>query len=132
MTEYLMKAYDISDEIKNSDNYKKLIEALKIIEVKYQPLVDDFNLAKEKYYTVLSEGGKYHPDYLETVKKLGFAKKALYEKQEVTDYFKLEQEIQKTLNEFTIQITEIVSNYIKKPNELGLLKEKGGGCHANK
>lgn len=131
MTEYIIQAYKIADEMKHSLKYRQYKQLEKIIEEKYATLIQTFNTWKEKYYTILDEGGKYHPDYLETVKKLSEAKKVLYEKSEVRHYFELEQELQTELNLFIKQITEIISNNIKKPNELGLLKEKGGGCHAN-
>lgn len=131
MTEYIMQAYRVAEEIKDSLKYKRLKTLEKEIEETYKEHLKEFNQIKEVYYQILEDGGKYHPDYIKTVKTLGLAKQVLYEKQEVKEYFKLEQEIQSELNIFVKSITEIVSSHIKKPNEMGLLKEKGGGCHAN-
>ena len=128
MTELIMQAYQVLDEIKEDSKYKE-IKYLdqKMLEL-YSNEIKAFQEAKIKYDQVMSEGGAYHPDFKEAVQKFGESKTVLYSKPEVKRYFEVEKEFQDELNQFLFEMTQAVSSHIQTPNKLGIIK-KGGSCH---
>ena len=128
MTDFIMQAYQVLDEIKRDVKYKeiKLLDQ-KMLEL-YPNEIQAFQEAKIKYDIVMIEGGTYHPDFKETVLKFGESKSALYSKPEVKRYFEIEKEFQDELNEFLLEMTQAVSSHIQTPDKLGIIK-KGGSCH---
>ncbi|MFA5560400.1 MAG: YlbF family regulator [Acholeplasmataceae bacterium] len=133
MTELVMQAYNVLVEFKKHPFYLELRKLDQEIEVRHKELIDQFNEAKIKYDLVLEQGGKYHPDFKETIKTLSTIKAELYAKMEVQRYFELEQQFQALINEFLGEMANSISPYIQTPNKLNLLKKKGhhGGHHGN-
>jgi cell fate (sporulation/competence/biofilm development) regulator YlbF (YheA/YmcA/DUF963 family) len=128
MTELIMQAYQVLDEIREDSQYKEIkFLDQKMLEL-YPNEIKTFQEAKMKYEKVMSEGGSYHPDFKETVQKFGETKMALYSKIEVKRYFEVEKAFQDELNQFLFEMTQAVSSHIQTPDKLGIIK-KGGSCH---
>ena len=88
---------DYINEIKYLNEFKRLKELKNIIDNKYYKEILSFKTNQEKY----NEAIKYPNNYnLEDLKKRFIdSKKELYSKEEVKEYFKLENYIQEILND---------------------------------
>ncbi|PKK97072.1 MAG: hypothetical protein CVV58_03115 [Tenericutes bacterium HGW-Tenericutes-3] len=128
MTEIMMQAYEVLDEIKKDPVYQSMKAYNQLIIDKYSQEIQLFKEANETYNQVMKDGGKYHPDFKEVVKRFSQAKTDLYQKEEVVKYFELEKIFQDDLNEFLKTLSQSVSKYIKTPNKLGIVTQ-GGSCH---
>lgn len=128
MTEIIMQAYNVLDEIINDPIYQSIKSFDKLIVSKYENEINKFQESKKAYDQVMSEGGTYHPDFKKTVKIFSEAKSNLYQKPEVIEYFELERQFQDQLNAFITELSHSVSNHITTPNKLGIVT-KGGSCH---
>lgn len=125
----LFKAYEVADEIKSSDSFKKLKSLKELIDQKYKDEIIAFKNASLKYNEIMETGGTYHPDFKETVKVFSLNKRVLFEKKEAKAYLELESLIQKELDDISRSLGELVSTHIKTPNEFGFTKESS--CHAH-
>ncbi|MCF7930415.1 MAG: YlbF family regulator [Acholeplasmataceae bacterium] len=128
MTDIIMQAYQVLDEIKNDPMYQAIKSFDQMIIRLYQDEITKFQEAKKAYDQIMNEGGTYHPDYKETIKLFSQAKSELYQKPEVVTYFELERQFQDELNAFLTDLSRSVSNHITTPNKLGIVT-KGGSCH---
>jgi cell fate (sporulation/competence/biofilm development) regulator YlbF (YheA/YmcA/DUF963 family) len=130
VTDIIMKAYDVLDEILKDP----IIKEIKILNQKIDHVCEKeikaFNEAKIKYQTILNQGGTYHPDYKQSIKTLSETKKALYEVLEVKKYLELELEFESKLNEFLNTISKTISDHVPAANKFGMIK-KGGSCHVH-
>lgn len=130
MTEIIIKAYDVLDEMINDPLFKKIKKLNRNLDNLYENEINAFNNAKIKYDQVLSEGGTYHPDYKETIKKLSQTKQILYKMPEVAKYLEAEIEFETRLNQFLNDISKTISDHVPAPNKFGMIK-KGGSCHVH-
>ncbi|MBE0700917.1 MAG: YlbF family regulator [Acholeplasmataceae bacterium] len=128
MTEIIMKTYDVLDEIKQDPIYQEIKSINQLIGKKYTNEIKKFQQEKQVYEKIMNEGGTFHPDFKDAIKRFSEAKTDLYGKEEVKRYFELEKKFQDDLNDFLKTFTESVSNHIPTPNKLGIVK-KGGSCH---
>ncbi len=128
MTEFMMQAYHVLDEIKKDPVYQEIKRLDHFMVQTYAEEIDQFQKAKAHYDQIMSEGGAYHPDFKEAVKSFQTAKLELYSKEEVKTYFELEKQFQDDLNTFLNELSSTVSAYIKAPDKMGIIK-KGGSCH---
>ena len=128
MTEIIMQAYQVLDEIKSDETYLKIKSFNRLVSELYQKETEAFQKARLHYDQVMAEGGTYHPDFKDTIKKLSETKSILYSKEEVKTYFELEKKFETELNDFLHDLTQAVSSHIKTPDKLGIIK-KGGSCH---
>ena len=128
MTEIIMQTYNVLDEIKSDPVYQSIKTYDKLISDKYNIEIEKFQQAKKIYNQVMTDGGRFHPDFKEVTKNLGQVKKELYQKQEVIKYLELEKTFQDNLNEFLTVLGKAVSDHIKTPNALGIVTQ-GGSCH---
>lgn len=128
MTDIIIQAYQVLDELKQDTNYLLMKSLDKEIASCYSKEIGAFQTAKKIYEDVLSTGGTYHPDYKEAVKNLSLAKAELYQQDEVKRYLEAEKSFQEMLNTFLNEMTQSVSSHIKTPNKLGIV-QKGGSCH---
>ena len=120
-----MKAvYELVDEIKEKNEYKKLLKLKKIIDTDKQiiKLVEVFNKTKVKYNEV-SKYGEHHPDLKEVRKELSISKEKLFTNEIIKEYKQLEKEIQNLLDDISRKIAKSVSPKIKHPNEIGLINK---------
>lgn len=120
----IQRVYDLVDEIKSKKEYIRLKELKKKLDTNelIKNLILDFNKAKEKYSEV-SKYGKHHPDLEKVRNTLAQSKSALFTNEIVSEYKKLEKEIQKLLDEISRKIAQSVSLKIKHPNEIGLINK---------
>jgi cell fate (sporulation/competence/biofilm development) regulator YlbF (YheA/YmcA/DUF963 family) len=130
VTDIIIKAYDVLDEILSDPSIEEIKHLNKNIDLLYKKEISAFNDAKIKYQRVLNEGGTYHPDYKQSIKVLSETKKVLYEMPEVKKYLELELEFEAKLNEFLNKISKTISDHIPAPNKFGMIK-KGGSCHVH-
>jgi cell fate (sporulation/competence/biofilm development) regulator YlbF (YheA/YmcA/DUF963 family) len=130
MTDIIIKAYDVLDEILKDPSIKEIKNLNQKIDILYKKEIKEFSDAKIKYQTVFNEGGTYHPEYKESIKVLSETKKILYEIPEVKRYLELELEFEAKLNELLNKISKIISDHIPAANKFGMIK-KGGSCHVH-
>ena len=116
-TEILAKTYDVLDEIKSSALFLDLVELNQLIEFKYEELLKEYH-KKFKLFKEAFNIGPYYPDYQKILKDYQKVKMKLYLKEEVKDYFKLEERLNKYLEELMTEIADCISPYILK-KELG-------------
>ena len=128
MTEIIMQAYQVLDEIKQEETFLEMKRLDHVIPIKYKTEIELFQAAKKVYDDVMATGGSYHPDFKKAVKAFSEAKTILYAKEEVSTYFQLEKTLQDDINAFLKTLTDTVSTHIKTPNKLGIV-QKGGSCH---
>jgi cell fate (sporulation/competence/biofilm development) regulator YlbF (YheA/YmcA/DUF963 family) len=128
MTEMILQAYNVLDEILSDPIYQEIKKLDHYIETHFQEEVEVLRKTKAHYDLIMSEGGAYHPDFKKSVKDFSEAKIILYSKDEVKRYFELEQLFQDQINDFLAELTQSVSTHIKTPNKLGIIA-KGGSCH---
>lgn len=123
-TDLMNKTYDLVDEIKSSEIYKRLIELHKIINKDEDiiKLIEHFKKQKVKLEEA-SKYGKYHPDLKQIQLNLKEAKENLYNNDIIKEYKQCEKEIQKILNNISKELAKAVSSKIKHPNELGLVNK---------
>jgi cell fate (sporulation/competence/biofilm development) regulator YlbF (YheA/YmcA/DUF963 family) len=129
MTDIIMQAYHVLDEIKQDDRYQEIKILDQSIIKNYQDEINLFRQTKETYDHIMNEGGHYHPDFKTAVKAYSDAKAVLYQKDELKRYFILEKELQDEINQFLSKITQHISTHIKTPNKLGIVSKGGGSCH---
>lgn len=130
MTDIIIKAYDVLDEILNDSKFPEIKKLHQSLDDLYKIEIDAFEKAKDLYQKVMDEGGSYHPDYKDAVKKLSATKKALYEQPEVKTYLELELKLETELNEFLNELSKTISEHVPAPNKFGMIK-KGGSCHVH-
>lgn len=122
--EIIEKTYELVDEIKSQDSYKKILKLKKEIDTNLEiiELVNNFQRLNKKYEEV-SKYSKYHPDLKRVQQDFSKAKIALYTNDVVKEYKELEKKLQKNLNHISTEISVAVSAKIKHPNELGLINK---------
>ena len=116
--------YDLVDEIKSKEEYKRLLELKKIMD--NDPyiieLIEKFNKSKIKFEEV-SKYGKYHPDLKKVQLELAEIKTEVFTNKVILEYKKLEKDLQKILDDTSKAIAQGVSPNIKHPNEMGLINK---------
>ena len=109
------------NEIKNSDDFKKLLELKKLIDDKYQSLIMSFNVIKDNYFKAL-ENKKYYKDFNLIEKEYQDVKTSLYSKEEVKEYIKLENIINNQLIRDINKIKESISTKFGKSKIIDIFK----------
>jgi len=106
------------DEVKNTDYFKRLLELKEIIDNNYKKEILAFKTADERYL----EASKYPNQYdMDSIKNnLIIAKKNLYSKSEVREYFEIENKIQDIL----ISDFNRIKDSIHKEEKRGCVKLK--------
>lgn len=130
MTDIIIKAYDVVDEIMKDPKFSEIKILHQKIDGLYHKQIEAFDKAKLAYQKVMDEGGTYHPDYKDAVKRLSHTKKELYEQPEIKRYLELELELETELNEFLNELSKAISDHVPAPNKFGMIK-KGGSCHVH-
>ena len=128
MTEIIIQAYQVLDEIIKDKNYIEMKTLNQEIIKKYKSEINAFSQAKELYTQMMQDGGTYHPDFKKYSNLLSDSKRKLYETEEMKRYVLLEKTLQTEINSFLAELTEVVSSHIKTPDVFGIIK-KGGICH---
>jgi cell fate (sporulation/competence/biofilm development) regulator YlbF (YheA/YmcA/DUF963 family) len=128
MTDIIIQAYRVLDELKEDPHYIKMKTLDRLIGERYPNEIQSFHQAKMIYDDVMATGGSYHPDFKQAVQAFSLAKTALYSKPEVIDYFQTEKAFELEINTFLKSMTDSISDHIQTPNKLGIV-QKGGSCH---
>ena len=123
--EIIEKTYQLVDEIKALDSYKRLLQLKQFIDNndEVKELIYQFQKEHQKYEET-SKYGKYHPDLKKVQLSFQKAKEELYTNELVMEYKQLEKELQNVLHHISKEIAETVSAKIKHPNEFGLINKK--------
>jgi cell fate (sporulation/competence/biofilm development) regulator YlbF (YheA/YmcA/DUF963 family) len=121
-TTWLHATYDLVDEIKTQEDYKRLLELKHGMETdpQLQDLILQFQQSSEKYEDV-KQYGKHHPDLKRVRATFARDKERLYTHPIVREYKQLEQQIQAKLDLISKTVATSISSKIKHPNELGLI-----------
>ncbi|MFA7055429.1 MAG: hypothetical protein WC134_02765 [Acholeplasmataceae bacterium] len=128
MTEIIIQAYQVLDEILKDEHYIEMKRLNQSIIKKYENEISAFNEAKDKYGQIMQEGGTYHPDFKRVSNLLSETKRKLYETDDMKRYVLLEKTLQTEINTFLADLTEFISPHMKTPDVFGIIK-KGGSCH---
>ena len=128
MTDIIIQAYNVVDEIVKDPDVITLKKMNQTIDKIYPSEIRNFEQAKIAYADVMATGGHYHPDFKEVSQRLSETKTLLYEKPEVKTYIMLEKKVETKLNELLKEMTKRISSHIPTPNAIGIVK-KGGSCH---
>lgn len=104
------KAY--ASSIKSSKDYQKLVSLKQQINQELGGLVNNFKVAKEKYFEA-KKYGEYFPGFKKLQNNLVEAKKALYNTDLVKNYKALETKLQDSIDSVINQIKSNISNKFK-------------------
>ena len=86
-------------ELKDTSDFKRLLELKKIIDNKYKKEINVFNRAKELYLE--SNNNKYYPNKEKIKKEYLESKTNLYNKEEVKEYLAIQAKLDEILkNDF--------------------------------
>lgn len=96
-------------KILETPEFKRLLELKDIINQSYKKEIMLFK-TKEALYLEASERKEYYPNFEEIKKAFIAAKADLYSKEEVSEYFKLERELQDMLNNDINELKQAISN----------------------
>ncbi len=126
-------AYELVDEIKETDTYLRYLEAERAIEnsPEVQSLSKAFKEA-EASYNDAKQYGKYHPDLKKRQQAFQMAKKALFEHPLVKTHKTSEKALQKTLDNVASSIAKSISPRIKVTYNTGFPQIGGSSCKVEK
>ena len=102
-------ALEYTNIIKNTKEYQEYKRLKDLIDIKYSNLIIDFK-TKESLYLEAKKYEAFHPNFKDIQNNFVMAKKKLYEKTEVKEFFKYERIIQKMLNEDINELKNSISN----------------------
>lgn len=128
MTDIIIQAYQVLEEIKKSPHYHIIKTGNQTILDHHSDLVESFQKAKSDYERIMEQGGQHHPDFKDTVKRLSTAKTNLHQQETVRQYLAAEQSFEAEINAFLHALSRAVSPHIKTPDKWGII-HKGGSCH---
>ena len=114
--------YDACDAFKEQAEYKRLLELRKKIDEDkdVQKLISVFSKTKKRYEEA-KKYGQYHPDLSKYQKEFQEKKVALMEHKLVKEYKNIEKSLQRYLDQFSIDLANIVSKNVKHPKEMTIL-----------
>ena len=107
------------NEIKNSDDFKKLIELKKLIDSKYQSLIMSFNVKRDNYFEA-EKNKNYYQDFDLIKKEYIDIKTQLFSKEEVKEYINLENKINNRLDEDFNMVKESISSKFGKSKRINI------------
>jgi len=114
--------YRACDAFKSQVQYQRLIELKKIMKSvqEIEDLVSSFQKAKSKYEEAKTYG-QYHPDLSRYQKAFQLAKIEMMSNEVIKEYMKIEKDLQKQLDQFSIDLAQSVSTNIKHPKEINMM-----------
>ncbi|HEX7056591.1 MAG TPA: YlbF family regulator [Bacilli bacterium] len=130
MGELLLKAYELSDLIKNSAEAAQYLQYKR--ELANDPLaqsaIREFNKLKERFEEC-ERFGRRHPDFYDTMKKTRHALAEVNAIESVKRYREAEKNLDELLNLVSRTIAHAVSETVKVPSNNPLPSESGcGSC----
>ena len=127
MTDIIMQAYQVVDEIVKDQDVIDLKRLNRFIDKTYPKEIEAFRQAKDVYAKIMATGGSYHPDFKQATIRLSETKTALYQTDEVKTYNALEKKVETKLTELLKEMTHRISPHIPTHNAVGIV-QKGGSC----
>ncbi len=126
-------AYELVDEIKTSEDYKRYLDALNKVETnpEVQRLSKHFKEAEEKYNEA-KQYGVHHPDLKQRQRQFQETKKILFEHPDVQDYKVREKTLQQKLDTVASKLASSISKRIKVNYNSGLPQIGGTSCKVEK
>ncbi len=103
---------DYFNELKNLPEFKRLIELKQIIDTKYKNEIIAFKTKESLYLESLKND--YYPDKDKIKKDFILAKSNLYKKEEVKEYFDIQNKLDLLLKNDFIDIRENISIELSK------------------
>jgi hypothetical protein len=103
-----------TNELKDSSDFKRLLELKRIIDKKYSNLIISLKTKEAIYLDSIDKPNHYDIDKVK--KEFMEAKTNLYSKEEVKEYFSLERKINNMLEMDLNDIKESISNKFTKNN----------------
>lgn len=110
-TKIINKAYDLADELKETEIYQEMKRLDELIKRKYERELKEYHETFIKFEEVYNVGGIYHPDFKRVSLAYKEKKELLFSKEEVKEYFILEGKMNELLKEISQEITSNASNY---------------------
>ena len=123
LTELSFFAYDIFEELLESESFKKYKACFKQLNTQ-QEKMDDFIAAKKTYEDAINQYHKHSLELKTMRQTLSKAKQALYETVEAKAFLQAEKEVQHIVSEILDVVGETISASIQTPNH----KKIGGSC----
>jgi cell fate (sporulation/competence/biofilm development) regulator YlbF (YheA/YmcA/DUF963 family) len=130
MTEILLEAYRLADQINNSPEVKRYLECKKRMEEdpEAQKMIKEFQIVKDRYEEA-QRFGIFHPNYHEAKDAALSFQKKLRQCPAIRAYFEAEQKLDQLLHAVSLTIARSVSPSIKVPGndpEPGVKKLRRG------
>ena len=107
-------ALDYFNELKETEDFKRIIELKKKIDEKYKEEIYNFKRMEELYNE--SKDNKYYPDKDNIKKKFIEAKAILYSKEEVKEYFIIQNRLDDILKKDFDEIRKNISKELLNNN----------------
>jgi cell fate (sporulation/competence/biofilm development) regulator YlbF (YheA/YmcA/DUF963 family) len=125
LMEWILSAYDVSNEIKQKEVFKSLVQVQHQIQTMASDELFHFQTAKEQFELIKAHHDHYETVYKEAAASLSEAKKKLYESPYVQQYFETQHQVETILHQLLNEIAEAISPYIQTPTSG---KKIGGSC----
>ena len=123
MTELTFFAYDLVEELLETESFKTYKACFKNLSVQ-QEKMDHFVAAKDAYEKALNTYHKHSIELKEMRQTLSKAKQALYETREAKAFLQAEKDVQYIVSDILDVIGNTISPTIQTPNH----KRIGGSC----
>ena len=98
---------DYVNDIITKEEFKRLLELKKLIDIKYRNEIISFKTLESKYLDA-SKYGAYYPNLEDLRREFSAKKKELYSKVEVKEYLELERFINESINNDINELKEVV------------------------
>lgn len=136
-TELLLGAYQLADQINESDEVKRYLECRRRLQKdpEAQRIIKEFQQIKDQYEEA-KRFGIFHPNYHEAKEKALNFQKEMHNHPTIRAFLKAEEELDSLLHEISVVIAHAVSDSIKVPANdprPSLIKERSrcdSGCGA--
>lgn len=131
MSEILLDAYRLADQINTSDEVKRYLKLQNELRQssEAQKLIKQFQKAKELYEET-QRFGIFHPDYREAKEKVSAAYQKLKSHPLIGAFLEVEDQLDQLLYQVSVTIAHAVSKSVKVPtNGIKQLDQKAKRCH---
>ena len=115
--------YQLTDDIKQSDDYRRLLEQKTKLE--QDPAIGERLAAYQNWqakYDEVRQYGTHHPDLKRVQLAYRDAREALFSHPDVRTFVQLEKAIQARLDDIARALATTVSDKIKHPDSIGLIQ----------
>ena len=130
MSEILLGAYHLADQINASDEVKRYLQLRRKLQQssEAQKLIQQFQKAKELFEET-QRFGIFHPDYREAKEKVSIAYQKLRAHPLIGSFLEVENQLDELLYQVSVTIAHAVSESIKVPtNGIKRINQMGRRC----